>query len=153
MKFSSRRDVEAPPETVFESLSNFAVAERVARSRGIRVTRHPGTPPEAARWTIEYRLRGRSRQLEAHVASFTPPEGFIIEGGSEGVSLRLDVEVIALARARSRIVIGIDLRPKTLPARILVQSMKLTKPALSRKLDARINEIATRIEQRHRATT
>ncbi|KAF0676611.1 SRPBCC family protein [Profundibacterium mesophilum] len=150
MKFSSRRDIAAPQEVVFDQLSDFSAAERLAQGRGVRVERLAGPPPEASRWMISYEFRGRERRLDAHVTSYTPPEGFTISGVSDGITLQIDIEVIALAPDRTRLALGIELRPRTLPARILVQSMKLTKPALSRRLDTRIDTIAARIERQHR---
>jgi hypothetical protein len=56
---------------------------------------------------------------------------------------------MALSRARTRLVLEIELKPETLAARLLVQSMKLARGALDKRLQVRVAEFAKAVEERH----
>ena len=56
------------------------------------------------------------------------------------------MELLALSRNRTRLSVTIDLTPKSLSARLLLQSLKLAKNNLTRKFKLRVSEFAEVIE-------
>ncbi|EAR50534.1 hypothetical protein OG2516_09825 [Oceanicola granulosus HTCC2516] len=153
MKFSTREDIEAPIETVFEALSDFSGFERWALRRGARIERlDGGTRTEAgARWQVEFDFRGKRREVTATVSRFEPPEGYRITSVSSGLEGETSVELVALAQDRTRLLFAQELRPTTLAARLMLQSLKLAKGSLEARLDKRIDDLARTIEKRRRA--
>lgn len=63
----------------------------------------------------------------------------------------LTTETISLSRKRTRVLIGLDIRPTTLTARIILQSLKLAKGSMAAKLDTRFAAFTKDIEDRYNA--
>ena len=72
----------------------------------------------------------------------------VFEGRSGGLETRTIIECVALSRSRTRISFDAVLTPKTLSARLIVQSMKLAKGKIDRKFKLRLADAATEIERR-----
>ena len=152
MKFSSKEDVEAPIEAVFAMLSEFETFERSAIRRGaevIRVGDHHA-PHVGQAWDARFQMRGRERQTRVTLVRYDPPSGMDFESESDGLTTLLEVELIALSQKRTRISVSFEVKPKTLSARLLVQSMRLAKAKLTKSFKLRVADYARDIEDRHR---
>lgn len=153
MKFSTRKDIEAPLEFVFARAADFASIERQILRRGVDLKRT--SPGDASGtgivWSARFKIRGKPRKLEATVAAFDAPNGYTVEGGSDGLKFTGTVETIGLSRGRTRLLVSLDMRPTTLSARIIMQSARLAKTSLSAKYDARVAAFAQDIEDHYAA--
>ncbi|MCG6885167.1 MAG: SRPBCC family protein [Silicimonas sp.] len=147
MKFSAREDVEAPLESVFAAVSDFDAFERRMLRRGIDVTRDETVPNNhaGARWQARFKWRGREYDVDAKLVSLTGGEGYVIQSHANGVDCLGTVDLVALSKTRTRMLVSLDLKPTTLSARILMQSMRLAKSNLSRRFKHRIGEFASGI--------
>ena len=148
MKFSTREDIEAPIEAVFAAVSNFEAFERSAMRRGVRVQRGQrmvGTDPRQT-WDIAFPFRGKERSLAAELAEFTAPARLKLQSVSGGLNGDLLIDLVALSRSRTRLGVQIDLRPRTLSARLMLQSLKLAKPKLTRRFRLRVANFAAEVE-------
>lgn len=151
MKFSTREDIEAPIEHVFSQVSDFAGFERRALRHGANITRADDEPVQVgSSWDIAFKYRGRDRRMQATLAELEPPHHYRVDTVSDGMAVTTEVELVALSRGRTRVAVGMDLRAKTLTARLLLQSMKLAKGKLSKRFKARIVEFAEDIEDAYR---
>lgn len=56
------------------------------------------------------------------------------------------VDLVALSRTRTRLFVSMELRPTTLSARLLLQSLRLAKGRLTGRLKTRMAEFGQRIE-------
>jgi hypothetical protein len=56
------------------------------------------------------------------------------------------VDMVALSRTRTRLLVSMELRPTTLSSRLLVQSLRLAKARLNGRLKSRMQEFAHRME-------
>ena len=154
MKISTREDIEAPIDYVFWEVSDFDGIERQILRRGVRLERVStgGEDKLGMSWTARVPFRGRQRDVSAHVAELTAPTFYRISSTTGGVLADVAVELVALSRNRTRVVIGIDIRPASLSARLLIQSMKLAKSNLQRRFDQRVAEYALAITERYART-
>ncbi len=150
MKLSTQQDVEAPIEKVFEAVSDFDQFERTLLKRGAKVERVDELKKAAAgmAWDINFSFRGRKRDAKAVIDELKTPEKVKATAISSGVHGLLDVELRALSNDRTRMKIGVDMKPKTLPARILIQSLKLAQNSLKDRFKNRVAEFAKDIETR-----
>lgn len=146
MKFSTRQDIELPIGAVFGTLSNFALFERVALRRGVEVARR-SPEPGAVAWTLRFPLRGKMRTVEASLDRFVPEEALGFLGESRSFQMELGLALIALSRARTRMAVELDVRPRTLSGRLLLQSMRLSKSGYARKFEAGVKSFAERVER------
>ena len=59
-------------------------------------------------------------------------------------------DLIALSQSRTRVMVTITVKAKTLTSRLLVQSLKLAKTKLTKRFKARVLDYAEDIEDRYR---
>ena len=62
------------------------------------------------------------------------------------------VELVPLSRVRTRVAMDVELNPKNLPAKLLVQSLKLARKNLSKRLNERLASYAAEVESRFKKT-
>ncbi|TMV94986.1 SRPBCC family protein [Thioclava sp. BHET1] len=149
MKFSTRKDIAAPAEYVFDKLADFSSFERLALRRGITLRRLDTLPVPAAgmSWEITFRFRGRERQLISDIIRYDRPEALIYAGKSSSFEAQLELMITELSKTRTRLHVGFEIKPRTLGARLMVQSAKLGKGNLDRRFDERVGQFAQDLER------
>jgi hypothetical protein len=152
MKFSTKEDVEAPIGVVFEMLCDFEMFERSAMRRGAEVQRTDAktAPGVGMAWNAAFNLRGKGRQVEIEMVTFEKPDEMVLECRSQGLMTLLTIELVALSKNRTRVMVSFDIKPLNLSARLLVQSLKLAKASLTKKFKLRVAEFAKSLEDRHK---
>lgn len=151
MQFTAREDIEAPINAVFEMVADFERFERMAMRRGIEVRRmsgHMGVVPGTT-WETEFKLRGKPRQVSVQMADCDPPSHMRFEAASKGMNGVTTVEFLALSQRRTRLSVDMSLSAKSLPARLLLQSLRLGQSRFRRQFQTRLSEFAREMEQRH----
>lgn len=150
MQFSSKEDIDAPIERVFELLSDFELFERSAIRRGIDVRRlNDFTELRAgATWRVDFRMRGKPRRMRLELVIHEPPHVMLFAGDSQGIDSRLALDLIALSPRRTRMAVVLNLAPKTLSARLMIQSLRLAKSNLSKRFKLKIADYAKSLEDR-----
>lgn len=153
MKFSTRTDITAPVDFVFAQLSDFSAFERAALRRGAEVTRLDalGQPGAGMSWDIAFRMRGRRRQMIADVRHYEVPARLDYFAVSPSFEMLLTLNLGQISPGRCRLVIGLEVKPRSLPARLMVQSAKLGRKRLDRRFEDRVAKFAREIEDRARA--
>lgn len=155
MKFSTKEDIEAPIEQVFGLVSDFEALERAALRRGAEVQRTDSLrkPGIGMSWTASFIARGRQRQLNIEMTEYEPPHGMRFHSVAQGLETDMKVELVALSRGRTRLSIDLELKPKSISARLLVQSLKLARTNLNKKFHLRMADYARDLEDRAKRTT
>ena len=152
MKFSAREDVEAPAEFVFQQITDFQSYERQALRRGADVRRvDSGDYKVGSAWDVAFTYRGKDRKLRATVEEQTPPSIVRVSSKSDGLEGETVLEVVPLSQNRARIAASIDIKPKTLSARLLIQSLKLAKTNLTNRFKRRVSDFAEDLETRYQS--
>lgn len=151
MKFSTREDIEAPIEAVFDMLSEFDTFERAAMRRGAEVQcLSPATPPKTGMtWKAAFDLRGKRRDLTIELITFDRPDEIVLESTSQGILAVFSLELMALSRTQTRVQVSLEATAKNLSARLLLQSLKLAKTSLNAKYKERVAEYAKTLEERY----
>lgn len=154
MKFSSRVDIAAPAEFVFDQLADFSTFERAARRKGVSLRRTDtlAAPGAGTAWDIGFRFRGRLRQLNAEITRFERPAALDYVGSSHGFELGLALQIVAPAEGRSRLHVALEAKPRTLGARLLLQSAKLGRGRIEHRFDERIATFGAALGARFAAT-
>lgn len=152
MKFTVTEEVEAAAERVFAEIGDPEVLARAAARRGVEVAREDGmeTPGPGMTWRVRFDYRGRPREARIVLTGHEPPERLAAHSVSGGLEVDTVLDVEALSAGRSRIALEMVLAPKTLSARLLVQSLKLARGTLEKRLQARAAEVRREIEARLR---
>jgi len=152
MKFSSHEDIEAPIDAVFEAVTDFQAFERQALRRGAEVQRsdslaHPGP---GMTWDAAFMLRGKRRQIQIELVRMDRPNGVLADARSPNLKGQFEVDLVALSRNRTRLSVTLALEPKTLAARLMLQSMKLARKTLMRRFRKRVAAFAVDVENRNK---
>lgn len=150
MKFSARDDIEAPIDFVFDAIADFAAFERSAMRRGADVQRTDGGAAlgVGATWRVQFRFRGKERVLKPRIESLDRPNGYVVRSVSGGLESGLTIELVQLSPKRTRLQVDLELMPKSLSARLMVQSMKLARTTLTRRFSSRVSQYAQEVEDR-----
>jgi carbon monoxide dehydrogenase subunit G len=152
MKIASRHDIEAPPAFVFQTLTDFDSWERSAMRRGADVTRTDkltALGPGLA-WIVRFRFRSKDRKLSVKLTGLDSPTrlSFALSGVLfDATSI---VDLMELGATRTRMVVVSEAKPKTLAARLVLQSLRLARTRVQRRIDKRIGMIGHEIEERYR---
>ena len=151
MKFSTREDVDAPIEVTYAAATDFLRFEKQVRRRGVEVKRLDRMEEVGVgmRWAIQFPYRGKDRRLNAEVAQMRAPEDLRVIAASNGIDAKLSLELLELSQMHTRLKSGLDLRPRNLQARLLIQSLKFAKGNLDRKFSERVASFARDVELRH----
>jgi carbon monoxide dehydrogenase subunit G len=152
MKFSSKEDIDAPIGAVFEMVTDFEAFETAARRRGVEVRRTgnlrnhgPGIT-----WDAAFPFRGRRRDFTLTLATFDPPTHLSVAGLSKGMTSVFNVELMELSPERTRLAVELDMKPRTIAARLLIQSLRLAKDKLTKRFKLRVAEAAKELEERYK---
>ncbi|SHJ69053.1 Polyketide cyclase / dehydrase and lipid transport [Palleronia salina] len=148
MKISTRRDVDVAPDRVFAALTDFTRFEQKARAAGAQVDLTNGESRGMAAWRVRFDYRGRSRKADLRVVTYDPDTQLAIKAELDGIHTLFNVEVMEVAPNCARMFVSLDIRPTTMKGRLLVQSLKLAKTSMTRRLDRRLDQFAREIERR-----
>ncbi len=142
MKFSTRKDTGLAAESLFQAITDFDSIARILSRRGAVVRRQDNLaqPGIGMSWQIGFDYRGRHRELSLAVTRLDPIELAQLQGGSDQFDVTVQMTVVALTRVKSRLIFEIELQPRGLKARLLLQTLKLGKSQLDRKFALRIGE-------------
>lgn len=150
MKFKSKEDLDVPIAQVFDMIADFERHERSAMRRGVKIKRLDSleAPGLGAKWDIGFQMRGRERQAEVEVTGFDRPNEMTFEAQIQGLDSTVEVVLVPLSKTRTRLNVVGTLKPKTLSARLMVQSLKLAKKNISKRFNKKLAGLARDMEDR-----
>jgi hypothetical protein len=161
MKLTAKYDVEAGSAFVFGHLADFDGWERAAMRRGAEVERvcalSDGVPNGGSHigpgvtWETRFRFDGKARAVTVRLERIAPDTALALTGTSRLADARLEIDVIELSALRTRLLVRLDIKPKTVAARIYVQSLRLVRSRVERSFAQRIAQLGVEIENRQRA--
>ncbi|MEL7254637.1 MAG: SRPBCC family protein [Pseudomonadota bacterium] len=152
MKFQIKHDIEAPIDFVFEQMTDFKGFERAAMRRGAEVTRVQEGEDGGlgAAWDATFKLRGKEREVQIEITEFDRPNRVIVSSRAPSMGGAMVVDLITLSRNRTRVDTTIELAPKNLTSKLLVQSLKLARKNVSDRLNERLASYAIEVEARYK---
>ncbi len=152
MKFNVKEDIEAPIEFVFAEMSDFHAHERSALRRGADVQR-VDTLTSAGKgmaWDTSFNVRGKRRELQMELAEYDPPNNMLLSSRSSSMGGYMMIDLVALSRGRTRLNLTLELQPKNLASKLLVQSLKLARRNVMAKFKDRVVTFAIDLEDRYK---
>lgn len=152
MKLNLQQDIAAPIDFVFEQFTDFQSLERAAMRRGAEVQRVDNLPSLAPgmAWDARFKMRGKQRDVKIEITEIERPNRIIVSSRSNSMGGQMVVELLSLSRQRTRVISALVLQPKTLTAKLLVQSMKLARKNIERRLRDRTVGFAKTVEERYK---
>ena len=152
MDFTTREDIEAPIDYVFDQVTDFASFERSIMRRGGDVERIVDAPEPTVgmKWRLKFLLRGAERMVDVEVTELDRPNAITFQMTSKSVDGVLKVELVALSRARTRLNIRADTVAKSIPAKLAFQSLKFARNKPQSRFKAFVTGFAEDVEARYR---
>jgi carbon monoxide dehydrogenase subunit G len=152
MKLSTKVDIEAPIDDVFGALTDFEGFERAALRRGAEVVRMGQPRPNGVDqvWRVGFDYRGKRRLLTARLVALDRPNALRFQGTAKSLDGEMLVDLVALSRRQTRVTVAMEIKPKTLSARIFVQSLVFARSRINDRFAKRIRSFAQMIEDRLR---
>lgn len=152
MKLTSRQDIEAPVAFVFAALQDFDHWERAALRRGADVARTDtlSAVVPGLSWMIKFAYRGKERRLALQLTDIEHPTQMVFSGTGATIDGLAGIDLMELAQRRTRLSVTLDVRPRTIGARLVIQSLRLAKVRLNRRFADRLAKFCAEIETRYR---
>lgn len=142
MKFVAFEDLDMSQVDLFDRLSDFEQFERQAIRRGVNVTRQGSIVSQSGlKWQCSFDYRGRNRSALIELIDFdhgSTLEFFVI---NSSLNISVQLELVSLSTSKTPLSATSVLEPKTLAARLLVQSMKLTRSKFNKRYKNRLHRI------------
>ncbi|KGB81152.1 MAG: SRPBCC family protein [Confluentimicrobium sp.] len=150
MKFSTREDIAAPVAEVFAAVSDFESFERAALRRGAEVSRTDrlSAPGPGMAWDCAFAFRGKGRRLSAELQQYDAPESMVVLWSSSGLVGTLVLDLVQLSPRQTRMMLQLELKPRTIPARLFVQSLRLAKASLTKRFKRGVRRFARDLDGR-----
>jgi len=151
MKLTAKTDLEAPLGFVYASLIDHVAWEREAAQRGVEVERPADMPLTGigAGWQIRAAFRGRLRKLLLRIDDMVVNDQVVFGLEGQSITGRTVLEVLALSPRRTRLRVVVEVKPKTLAARLFLNSLRLARGRVQGRFDKRVAQLGARIEDRH----
>ncbi len=148
MKFVNHTDIQRPAETVFEHITRFEELEQRARNAGASVERIAGNGDAVAgaEWHVSGRIAGAERETEVRLVAVDAPSLLEFRNKASGFEIEFEVQVMPFAPNRARLRTVIDIRARSLAARVMLQSARLIRPRITKRIDQALKNVAKRIE-------
>lgn len=152
MKLTTREDIEAPLAFVYDAFADTGHWERSALRRGAEVVRSDriqGFAPGMV-WNVGFVYRGRPRRVAVKLVSVDAPNNLGFQIIASSVDAHVTLDFVELSARRTRVTVTTQVKPRTLAARVFLQSVKLARGKVERKYETRIGLICNEIEERYR---
>lgn len=138
MQLSTRHDVETPADALFDGIADFDRIERMMIRRGAKVTRVAPAAGSPMAWDLQFDWRGRKRDMRMSVTRYDRPDLIEMQGISDSFGVTLTANVVALSRQRSRLMLVAVIDGRSLKARLMLQTARLTRSSLEHKFGERV---------------
>jgi hypothetical protein len=154
MKLTAKTDLEVPAAAVFATLLDHPTWEREAIRKGVEIERPPGSPAMGvgAEWRIRGHFRGKARKVKLRIEEMTLDQRLLLGLDSPSVEGTTQLEVMVLSPRRSRLRVDLEVKPKTLAARLFINTMRLAKGRVQAKFESRLGQFGARIKERYDRT-
>lgn len=147
MKLSAREDIDVPQDRAFQTLARFEHWERAALRGGASVTRTDrlaAAGPGMA-WQVGFAWRGKPRSLSIRLTDFDAPQGMRFEGMSPSLQGWMTIDVVRMGPRRTRLVVTLEVKPRTLASRLFLQSLRLARGRVVKRLQTSVEQLGQAI--------
>lgn len=111
--------------------------------------RKPGVGME---WKVGFPYRGKRRGIEIKLLALDPEQRMVFDCMAQPAEAILEIDLAEMGPRRTRISVTLEIKPRTLAARLFIQSLRLAKAKVQRRFALRLAQTSADIEDRYRAT-
>lgn len=148
MELNIKQDIDAPIAFVFERMTDFDAHEQRAMTAGFSLNRVAHSEEEV-RWNAAFDFRNKIRKVDLRLYDIQAPEHMMVHLGGKQMELEADAKLMELSPELTRLRLKMSMTGKTLKARLMVQSARLAKQNIIRRLQSRMSGLASEIEEEY----
>ncbi|MFT6696909.1 MAG: hypothetical protein ACJAXU_002417, partial [Paracoccaceae bacterium] len=141
MKFADKTDLEANLNDTFMAFADFETFERQVLRSGAKIARTDDLTENGPgmMWDVGLEFRGKERKIKVELVDHDAPNLLEFEGSADGISAVILVELSSLSGRQTRANVSFDLQAKSLAAKLLLQTARLTKSKLNKRFSRRLH--------------
>jgi hypothetical protein len=150
MKFKAVESINLPVEVVFDDFTDIRRIGKELTDHGIgleRLDNDTGLVPGAA-WQTVFSFRGRRRDADAQVVEVERPNLLRLECKSGGMLIETNVEFTKLTPETTEVRVVVNLRARSMSAKVLLSSLRLARSRIVRGMRKRVAKSARACEAR-----
>ncbi|MCC6006485.1 MAG: SRPBCC family protein [Rhodobacteraceae bacterium] len=142
MLLETRDIAEGPIDKVFAAFADFDAHEREALKAGAEVVRGDtlAAPGVGMIWHARFMFRGKMRKVDLELVEFFAPGRIVVTGQSVNLDIVSRTEFAAVAPGRTQVTVRLDVTPRTLAARVVLQSARLARGRIQRRMGKRLRK-------------
>ncbi len=150
MKFSGKTEIQASLNDIFAAFADFDAFEKYATKSGAEVSRIDDliSPGPGMIWDSRFEYRGKRRKATIELIDYNPPESLNFSAVADGFDAVMRIELIRLSAKETRARITFEVQAKSIAARLVLQSARLTKNRLNKRFRERLHRFGHDLEQR-----
>jgi uncharacterized protein (DUF2164 family) len=107
-------------------------------------------PGPGMQWQARFTYRSKMRTSDIELVELAEKSALGFKALSPNIQADARVELMEMSTKRTRIHVTLDVVPRSLGARLFLQSLRLARARIDRKFEARVAQLAAEIEQRYR---
>ncbi len=148
MIFVAQDEVHVPQDYAFSHFSDFISYEATALSYGADIRRVDGFQQvsQGVAWRGTVPIRGKTVGVEAKVTNFDPSRQSQMVTQAGGMTVTVDLSFEEMEPEKTRVTARAELRANTLAARLIVQSVRLARGSLQRRIDSKLVALGSKFE-------
>lgn len=154
MRLNSIQEVHAPIDYVFGRLTDFASFETYISNIGGSASRTDdldGTG-RGMSWHIEGEFRGKFREVDLELQNISPPEKLKYFCETQTIEAVIWFELEPLGDELTRMNLMMDPTARNISARLILQSVKLAKGTIEKRLSKRLKAFGDQMSNDYRKT-
>lgn len=152
MELETTYDLNAPADYIFRRITDHADFEALLMGYGANIERLDDQTDLSVgmKWSIDGVFRGKQRQVEVELTKLLINEMISYKSESKDVTAKVDMELFALTPSRTRFSVLMMPKAKTISARLILQSAKLARNTLEKRVNKRFADFCQRLEDDYR---
>ena len=150
MKLNSKTDINATLNATFAGLADFDSFERQVRHSGAEISRVDdlSQPGPGMMWAVRAEFRGKLQKITLELVDYDPPNSMLFHAATDGFEADIKAELIALSSRETRMPVSVEIKAKSLAARLILQSARLTKSSILKRYRKGLNRFGNDLENR-----
>lgn len=155
MRLKAIHQIKAPKDYVFERISDFDSFERYIHEIGGTADRTDdvaGIQPGMS-WHISGTFRKKHREVDLTLDHFHPSDKIKYAVETENMNAAIFFELSDTAAGETELALFIDPEARNISARLVLQSVKLAKKTIEKRITSRIEAFGNRIEADYKASS
>jgi carbon monoxide dehydrogenase subunit G len=152
MNLETTYELDAPAEYVFKRITDHADFEALLMGYGANIERLDDETSLniGMKWAIDGNFRGKQRQVEVALTQLNENELVGYSSVSKDVNAVVDMKLEALSPTQTRFSVDITPKANTISARLILQSAKLARKTLEKRINRRFADFCQRLEDDYR---